>query len=988
MSSDPFGTAALRTAVLASWADSPTRFREDANAEEDLLLGGYADRWFVELAQNAADAAQRAGTAGNLLLRAVGTELRVANTGVPLDVEGVTALASLRASAKRDTDAVGRFGVGFAAVLGVSAEPRVVSAEAGVAFSAQRTAKAVRELGGAAAAELDRRDGRPPVLRLCWPVEAEQLPDGYDTEVQLPVEDANALLTEADAAAPDLLLALPWLTEITVNFPDGAITHSRHDDGPSVTLSRQEAKSRWLLLRRSSALVSVESGSLYSSHTQHSRAVEDRDGWSVCWALPLDADGAPAPLDEDVLHAPTPSDERLALPARLFATLPMQPSRRRIRTGPATDAVLAEAARAYLDLVRALPAEQRIAIVPSTGFPRSELDSALHAAIDEVLRGSRWLPSARPGGEDLSPKEGVLLDQPGLTDLLGDVLPGLLAESLIGRRTELAAIGVRALPLSELADRLAGVRRSPTWWRDLYTVLEPALDAPGARDELAALPVPLVDGRTVTGPRTALMLTDEMPEAADEVDLPGLRIVASDAVHPLLRRLGATEAGPAELLDHDAITEAVGRSVADAEDGADPRPLSTLVLGLLEVVGDGNRPWLAALALPDVDGEPCRADELMFTDAAIAPLLEEDAPLAVLAEDVAAAHPRRVLIAAGVLDSFARVVDEQPTGPDHDLDDEEQWWDALPEPPSRLVAIRDLDLVRDDAWPVALALLASDPEFRPALRRDHPSDPEPYTTWWLARHSELAGHAPSHWRLGEATDLAGLFDPAPAEKPQPTSDPLRAGRPILDDALLAAIGVRTELTVRDEDAAEDLLDRLGDPHRTPDAALTWRAHSALADAVLAGRVDPADLDPPTRLRSSAGSAVDADRAVLLDRPWLVPALPAAETITGRLDQDGLDALAELLDLPLASEIVAGSVIGTGTATAWADLPEVVAACASVGIDVPDGGLRCHESLGIELTRPERRRLEVPVWREDGIWHAADPVRALLMEVAVRIREQS
>ena len=58
---DPFGTAALRAAVLDAWAASPTRFREDANAEEDLRLGGYADTWFVELAQNAADAAGGAG---------------------------------------------------------------------------------------------------------------------------------------------------------------------------------------------------------------------------------------------------------------------------------------------------------------------------------------------------------------------------------------------------------------------------------------------------------------------------------------------------------------------------------------------------------------------------------------------------------------------------------------------------------------------------------------------------------------------------------------------------------------------------------------------------------------------------------------------------------------------------------------------------------------------------------------------------------------
>jgi len=58
---DPFDTAALRAGVLAAWGDSPTRFREDANAEEDLRLGGYADTWFVELAQNAADAAVHGG---------------------------------------------------------------------------------------------------------------------------------------------------------------------------------------------------------------------------------------------------------------------------------------------------------------------------------------------------------------------------------------------------------------------------------------------------------------------------------------------------------------------------------------------------------------------------------------------------------------------------------------------------------------------------------------------------------------------------------------------------------------------------------------------------------------------------------------------------------------------------------------------------------------------------------------------------------------
>src|SRR3712207_6432537 len=100
---DPFGTAEVRQRVLAAWAASPARFREDANAEEDLVRGGYRDRLVVELAQNAADAARRAGVPGRLRLelRGDGTGgdvLHAANTGAPLDDAGVQGLATLRAS--------------------------------------------------------------------------------------------------------------------------------------------------------------------------------------------------------------------------------------------------------------------------------------------------------------------------------------------------------------------------------------------------------------------------------------------------------------------------------------------------------------------------------------------------------------------------------------------------------------------------------------------------------------------------------------------------------------------------------------------------------------------------------------------------------------------------------------------------------------------------------------------------------------------------
>ena len=187
--------------------------------------------------------------------------------------------------------------------------------------------------------------------------------------------------------------------------------------------------------------------------------------------------------------------------------------------------------------------------------------------------------------------------------------------------------------------------------------------------------------------------------------------------------------------------------------------------------------------------------------------------------------------------------------------------------------------------------------------------------------------------------------------------------------------------MRDTADAAELMARLGDPTRSPDAALTWAAHAELADAVLAGRVDTDALDPPERLRAVDGSVSTAERAVLLDRPWLAPALPAADTVPTRADPDSVDALAELLDLPLASEVVVGrladGVAATGERRSWAELPEVVVACAAAARPVPDGALWCHDRLTVELTRPEPRRLDVQVWLQDGRWHTTDPLRALL-----------
>jgi len=103
-------------------------------------------------------------------------------------------------------------------------------------------------------------------------------------------------------------------------------------------------------------------------------------------------------------------------------------------------------------------------------------------------------------------------------------------------------------------------------------------------------------------------------------------------------------------------------------------------------------------------------------------------------------------------------------------------------------------------------------------------------------------------------------------------------------------------------------------------------------------------------------------------------LPAAGVVVGGDPR----ALADLLDLPTATEIVDGEVAGAGRRVPWSALPEVVVTCHTLGVAVPPGDVALHDELWVVLHLPTPGRHRVPAWRDDdGRWHADDPVRALL-----------
>ncbi|TDD59840.1 hypothetical protein E1298_46430 [Actinomadura rubrisoli] len=533
------------------------------------------------------------------------------------------------------------------------------------------------------------------------------------------------------------------------------------------------------------------------------------------------------------------------------------------------------------------------------------------------------------------------------------MLGGLLPPGWPARSPALAALGVRRVELADVVDELASVDREPAWWYRVYEALGGA-----ATDGLGALPVPLAGdaGRVVRGPR-GLLIADEVDPGG--LDALGLRFVHPDAVHLLLLRLGAVEAGPRAVLADPAVRAAVEGSF----DADDPDAVAEAVLGLVAAarVDPGDEPWLADLALPGDDGDLYPAGELLLPDSPLRGVMADDAPFGVVDGETLERWGADALTATGVLDGFAlaRAEDVNLTGLADEaetlhLDGEDQWADEvltrlgpqdLPPLVTEFQAVRDLELVDD--WPAALRMLAG-PAWRSAIvdpmhvsvdggrRVAVPS----YTAWWLGRHPILDGRRPGEFRLGGDEDdpLTGLYDAAPDG---------------LDERLLLALGVRTSLDdlLDESGGAQELLDRLGDPSRNITRGHLGALWTALADA------PDVAVNPPDRVRAVVDGqveVVEAADALVLDSPDVLPLLAGQPLVIAAQGRDA--RLAELLDLPLAGDEVPGVVESAGEKR---PVPQVVRAV------LPEAPATyvAHQRLTVDGQG-------VPWWTGDGQVHAS------------------
>lgn len=266
---------------LAAYRENPLLVAQDGAIEISTAEGGYGRKQLYELIQNGADAL--VGRTGRISVVLVKDTLYCANQGAPLTSQGVDALMTSHMSIKRGTE-IGRFGLGFKSVVGISSAPQVFSRSGSFGFDRAAARERIERV--VANAE------KYPALRLAEPL--DPMAEASRDEV------LSSLMSWADTVVKvPLLPAATWLAEDVQGFPSEFVLFSPHVTRLELHhLEELFSKEVRTTTRDDGAVVLTEAGQRSAYHVfrrvhgPSSRAQQDagelarRDEIPVVWAVP------------------------------------------------------------------------------------------------------------------------------------------------------------------------------------------------------------------------------------------------------------------------------------------------------------------------------------------------------------------------------------------------------------------------------------------------------------------------------------------------------------------------------------------------------------------------------------------------------------------------------------------------------------------------------------------------------------------------------
>ena len=269
--------------TLESYHAQPLLVIEHANLEHDTAHGGYAHRQLFELVQNSADALLGAPNGKSILIRLTGEFLYCADDGIPIDEHGIEGLLFSHMSSKKDTAAIGRFGLGFKSVLSVTDSPEFYSRPGSFRFDKTRAAERIAQVAPAE---------RYPVLRIPEPIdpcremekdeELQELMSWATNVVRLPLTMGahGDLAQQILDFPPEFLLFVDHVRYLTLDEGDHSREFMLQEREGEFHLHTGKGATRWRRFETTHCL------SLVAQSDQPSR--DDQGDVRIRWAAPLD----------------------------------------------------------------------------------------------------------------------------------------------------------------------------------------------------------------------------------------------------------------------------------------------------------------------------------------------------------------------------------------------------------------------------------------------------------------------------------------------------------------------------------------------------------------------------------------------------------------------------------------------------------------------------------------------------------------------------
>ncbi len=333
----PLAAAVEKTSrnQLAAYQKHPPLILEHANQESQLVSGGYGRKQLYELVQNAAD--ELIGQGGRVEVVLTEDALYCANEGNAFTVAGATTLLGSHVSTKRGVE-IGRFGLGFKSVLGVTSRPEIFSRSGSFGFDAARAREAIkRAVPGQSATPILRVGfAMDPRVEAARDETLSQLMGWASTVIRLPRDlRADWLHEDFEAFPAEFLIFSTHVTELVLN--DLANGNRRElkiaREGPKVTLSVNGSASEWNVF-------SDEHRPSADAKADGDYSVQ-REVVPVYWAVAGPRLGR--------LWAFFPTQETVTASGIFNAPWKLNQDRTAVIEGPFNEELLAEAARLFLE---------------------------------------------------------------------------------------------------------------------------------------------------------------------------------------------------------------------------------------------------------------------------------------------------------------------------------------------------------------------------------------------------------------------------------------------------------------------------------------------------------------------------------------------------------------------------------------------------------------------------------------------------------------